>query len=365
MAHYWIQNGFDDLDSLLSYISSAGLPNSNKLKFLFLISDSNLFRIISNYLPEKYTLLQLREDTNLRVYRLTKEIRRRSGEIDEISGIFNIYKITNTNLYAIVTEERNEFAKTILLNFFDNNFFRISKLHFTSKQLEFMLDLLKENLELDKIITERLLSFSRLDGKKAPVGKMPKFRESNIKWTEESYKLSFQSAAENDQWVDNISFYAVKEDKVFFNASLSRDGFFQCSSTNIEYFYNTIIRTVLTIARNNSKIFSKRSRMENRGKVKPIVIKYSYSLFENLEQNSRFINVITKFPLSSISVYHKNPYLHMSLIDYLDGSSYDLWILSNNEIIIVPQLRNTFNSLSRLTEFIFEKFQEGELSELN
>ena len=60
---------------------------------------------------------------------------------------------------------------------------------------------------------------------------------------------------------------------------------------------------------------------------------------------------------------HGNPYIHMSVADYTDGSSYDLWVVNPKRIVIVPQIRATEGSLSRLTNHIFEQFKEGEIIE--
>jgi hypothetical protein len=214
------------------------------------------------------------------------------------------------------------------------------------------------------IITERVISYSRIDQSKIiSPGLKNRKKESDLRWTEESYKSSFQRAAENDQWVDKISFYAQKEDKILFSASLSREGLFKCSK-NAKDFYKIVGEELVKIGNKNVSLFSNRSRSENKGKIKPISIQYPSNVFEDVKQNRRLINALSEFPKSSYSVYHGNPYLHLSMVDYIDGSSYDIWVLSSDKIVIVPQIRSTFNSLSRLCEHILKKFQEGNIMEL-
>jgi hypothetical protein len=55
--------------------------------------------------------------------------------------------------------------------------------------------------------------------------------------------------------------------------------------------------------------------------------------------------------------------VNVSLVDYLDGSSFDVWVLSNKEITLVPQLRASEASIARLMNHIFEKFGEGIIKE--
>ena len=68
-------------------------------------------------------------------------------------------------------------------------------------------------------------------------------------------------------------------------------------------------------------------------------------------------------PHITLSVYHSSSYVHMSLVDYMDGSSFDIWILSTRQIVVVPQMRATHTSIARLTNHIFERFGEGSVAD--
>ncbi|MFZ0512240.1 MAG: hypothetical protein WAM14_11590, partial [Candidatus Nitrosopolaris sp.] len=52
-----------------------------------------------------------------------------------------------------------------------------------------------------------------------------------------------------------------------------------------------------------------------------------------------------------------------SLLDYNDGSSYGIWIVSENEINIIPQIRATVASMTKLLNHIYQKIQEGDIAE--
>ena len=47
----------------------------------------------------------------------------------------------------------------------------------------------------------------------------------------------------------------------------------------------------------------------------------------------------------------------------MDGSSFDIWILSTRQILIVPQMRATHASIARLANHIFERFGEGSVAD--
>ena len=87
-------------------------------------------------------------------------------------------------------------------------------------------------------------------------------------------------------------------------------------------------------------------------------------MFKDVKQNKRLIKAISELPKSTYTLYHGNPYVHASLVDYYDGSSYDIWVLSEDKITIVPQIKASFSSMSRLCEHIFKKFREGEIKEM-
>ncbi len=129
-------------------------------------------------------------------------------------------------------------------------------------------------------------------------------------------------------------------------------------------FYNTVIEDIVRKASKDFDFFDRRERLKVEGlKVKPIVIEYDFDVFKDRNQNRRLIEILRKATFSSLSVFHANPYLHASFVDYKDGSSYDLWVLSNNRITIVPQMRSTYASLERLCNHIFIGFREGTIKD--
>ena len=70
-------------------------------------------------------------------------------------------------------------------------------------------------------------------------------------------------------------------------------------------------------------------------------------------------HIIADMPDSSISKYHVNPHIHLSLVDYTDGSSYDIWVLASDQLTIIPQIRASGASLRRLVNYVFERIGEG------
>ncbi len=97
--------------------------------------------------------------------------------------------------------------------------------------------------------------------------------------------------------------------------------------------------------------------------VRPIAIDYEFEVFREKIQGQKFISVVRKLSNASCSVIHSNPFIHLAVVDYLDDSSYEIWVLSARRIIIVPQVKTSEAALRRLCGYIFEEFGEGEIRE--
>lgn len=93
----------------------------------------------------------------------------------------------------------------------------------------------------------------------------------------------------------------------------------------------------------------------------PLEILFDYNKFDDIEEIRRFGSVLTKYPNSSIAIYHSNPYYHANLADFDDGSSFDIWILSSKRVIIKPQLKASPQAFERLISFISSEYGEGEI----
>ena len=372
---YWLYFHHNNLDSIFSAVSRAKLPSHFEIKLFMIISGDDLFAEIRKWTPENYAVEYLEENSNLITLKLTKTIK----HIEEynISGYLNLVKIANSNISLPISYDSLKFVKQVMLKYFNHFYSNVSRLYVSSNQVKQILDKLKESTS-GEIVTDRVVSYSRINNKpqiiidkqdklleiqKVKEGFKKRTKESDLRWTDEDYSKSFKRAAENDQWIDKITFSVRKENSELFFGSLSRDGLFKCNR-NLKLFFSTILDTVSKIGNEKVKLFKQRSRLENNGVIKPLTIEFSGNIFKDVEQNHKLVKVLSEFPKSSYTVYHGNPYLHASLVDYCDGSSYDLWVLSEDRMIIVPQLKASFSSISRFCEHIFRRFREGNIKEL-
>jgi hypothetical protein len=146
---------------------------------------------------------------------------------------------------------------------------------------------------------------------------------------------------------------------------ISRDGIFQCEK-DFKLFYSTIIENGVNI------FFKRKEKLSNRARVKetnyeskPLFIEFEEPIFKDKNQNKRLIDVLRNLVRSANSVIHDNPYVHATITDYIDNSNYEIWVLSNNRITIVPQTVCTMSSLNRFCDHISKEFQEGAIKDMN
>jgi len=180
-------------------------------------------------------------------------------------------------------------------------------------------------------------------------------------WTDEDYKVVFDSLAENRSWVSSVRLELRGETGA--SGKIWRDGSFSCQ-TGFKIFLDTVLGSYRATIMRSRAFLQRRDRTTSPTKrVRPFRIEYPHGVFADKRQNHRLIRVLNRLPHSGLSVVHPNPYLHASLVDYDDGSSYDVWVTTETSILVVPKRKASSASMQRLCNHICDEFEEGELKE--
>ena len=98
---------------------------------------------------------------------------------------------------------------------------------------------------------------------------------------------------------------------------------------------------------------------------RPFNIEFDIPIFDSRENIRTLQGVLKKIPAVTCTTLHGNPYFHAILVDYSDGSSYEVLVISGNRITVIPQGRSTVGALQRLCSAVFFDFREGELREVS
>ena len=141
--------------------------------------------------------------------------------------------------------------------------------------------------------------------------------------------------------------------------TISRDCRFSASA-GAGAIFETVIPGALSLPlERNRRIEASAESAGSGDGVEPTVIRFGSKIFKDAGKNRHYVDMIANMPDSSISKYHVDSHIHLSLVDYMDGSSYDIWVVTSDRLVIMPQIKVTGPSLKRLVNHIFECMGEG------
>jgi hypothetical protein len=122
-----------------------------------------------------------------------------------------------------------------------------------------------------------------------------------------------------------------------------------------------VIADVVAAGAEKLKFLSNRGLRDRKYSPAPLSIHFKRRVFDDLGEVRRFVDVMRKYPHSAYAIEHGNPYAHLQLSDRYDGSSFELWAVTSDDILVVPRLRATEAALERLIHYIYDEFREGEV----
>jgi hypothetical protein len=127
--------------------------------------------------------------------------------------------------------------------------------------------------------------------------------------------------------------------------------------------WDTVIADVVNAGAEKLTFLSNRGLRQRNYRPAPLAIHFKRQVFDDLAEVRRFVEVMRNYPHSAYAVQHGNPYAHLQLSDRWDGSSFELWAVTRDNILIVPRLQATEGALERLIHYIYDEFREGEITD--
>jgi hypothetical protein len=181
------------------------------------------------------------------------------------------------------------------------------------------------------------------------------------RWTDESYEAVFQTLAEQGQWLSAYRFEI--RDTMTIAGRMWRDGSYLCER-GFCHFLSTVVRAYESRMLQSERFYEHRDRLSSpTGSSRPLNVTYKRDIFSNKKENYRLIQALKSLPDCSVAVVHPNPYVHVSILDYMDGSNCDIWVTTGNAVMIVPRDKATGQSTRRICDHICDQFEEGEVVE--
>ena len=181
------------------------------------------------------------------------------------------------------------------------------------------------------------------------------------RWTDESHETVFQTLAENGQWLSAFRFEMHASTEVA--ARVWRDGSYVCER-GFRVFRAKMLQLYEKRMLDSERFYQYRDRQSSpTHSSRPVTLSYRRNVFENKRENYRLIEVVKNLPDCSVAVVHPNPYVHVSVLDYMDGSNYDIWVTTSDSVMIIPREKATGQSVQKACDHICELFEEGEVME--
>jgi hypothetical protein len=185
-------------------------------------------------------------------------------------------------------------------------------------------------------------------------------------WTDTPWRSVFSNASERGLWFTGLKFGIQQERRAGPATLLASGRIYKYGEIHFDFNYETIteavIRTLEARAAARLELYRDRGlRERNYEPSQPIQISFDENVFQGAPQIREFARVMSDYPQASKAVYHGNPYYHAGIADYIDGSSFEMWVLSQNKILVIPQAKSSTQAFERLISYVFSEFNEGKV----
>jgi hypothetical protein len=264
-----------------------------------------------------------------------------------VSGSFCIFQHSNTDIWIGFTSDSPDFFDNGVVRFIESYKPDISRIYLSSGELRSLFERLEEKLS-SEIFVKKAVLYSHI-------------KEGQINFKKEHFQELFNEAENDDRYVDKIEYYLKKKDEIIYHGFISRDLISYYYSGSIHYFLNSFVSLIADRGKVKSEVFENRERSFGNDEIKPINIIFAKNVFKNRADNLRLIKALENVNRGAVAVYHQNPYLHISFLDFIDGSNFDIFAVGSNEISIIPNFKCSMHSLMRVSEQISKDFDEGQI----
>jgi len=268
-----------------------------------------------------------------------------------VSGSFAMFPDEETEIWTAVTGPDADFYERGLRWLLKQAEPRISSMYATSRDLRWTISRLEESLPPEiGIVAKKTVAYSRTE-------------EGNISYESRPFREAFEVAAAENRLVDKITFEVTCEDDTLLTAFLSRDGQSKFLGGQSDHYFSTLLPTYASFAQEKTDVLKDKERSRNTGDVHPIELTFENDIFTRTEDNVKLIDSLEDLSDSNVTVYHQNPYAHLSVLDLIDGSSCDVFVTDSDEVMLVPSYKGSLNSLMRIAEKLSREIDEASIGE--
>ncbi len=119
-------------------------------------------------------------------------------------------------------------------------------------------------------------------------------------------------------------------------------------------FCSVVLHRLTQAAAERRALLSDRDRPREEPLHESLVMRLPEGTFLAQEANTSLLDSIGDVRGVQVAVFHRNPYLHFTVTDYLDGSNFDVFVTEDDRVTLLPGYRASVGSLARVTDAIGE-----------
>lgn len=358
---------YDEVDEFLAFV--PGTPRYVAFRCYLLFHAGDLVSVLTRRARHIDGLTVL--NPKVGAFGLQREYGEK--EVRSVRGVFVILPSSVDGIHRLVSVCRGDFWNIAVQRYVQHTYPRIVPVFFRQPELREALESLER-----KLGSEYRLMVKEVSMKESRVGlnsnRGPAVYDTDRTWmkTYRPVRDVFDEALERRQWHTSIAFRVqrlVKERDRYATVAFCR--LYKYGDVHFDRLYREVTDILLPVlekaAKERMDLFSNRGIRERRERgfepAMPLQITYALDVFDQKENLQRFAEVIRKYPHATKAVFHSNPYFHASVADFLDGSSFEVWVLSPRRILVVPQAKASAPALERLISHISIEFREGHVGE--
>jgi hypothetical protein len=274
-------------------------------------------------------------------------------------------------LYRLVTVSQPDFWNIAVRRFVKNEYPRLTRVFFRQIELREAMESLERELGTQYRLVVRQTSVVKGRRTKQPGPPTAAEYDTERQWSERGITVhqAFDAAEEADQLFTRVVFQ-IEPTRL---TPRAMDGVVSCllyrtGQVHLTGQYALLGTCLLPMLERavgvRLDLFERRGLIErNYEPAKPLEIGFRRPLFTENETLRQFVELLMDYPRATKALLHANPYVHASVADFEDGSSFEVWVLNPKRILLMPRSRTSIAALSRFTEYVFSEFEEGDVSE--
>lgn len=337
----------ETIDSLETFIDQEVTRGLNPARSITFISETPVTQAFEESEKTDFSIsIESREEFD--IVNLVRKIKRKQyeGGYRTIEGTFYLVPHEEDQIYTAITLNEKEFYTLGIRRLVKSLPTTITTSYLSTNEI-FQLFTALDDFEGNLAITKAVV--------KSPS------KKTEITYRDSDYYEVFAEIEDEDYYVDKIQF-DLRNSRQEFEGYVSREGGARFISGDGNIYFKYLIKNIGSLISDKGELFRDKSRDFGSREAEPIRIEYDEGAITTSE-NQRLVSTLGGISNSSLTVYHDNPYVHASLLDFEDGSTVDVFLTSDREIAIVPGFRTSMRTLSRVCDSITSGFREGDVHE--